>query len=117
MNRTYPFDPSLKHHLLIAAGIAIWVFVLLYLTEPLDVNELTASEKLKYLPLYGLFASFCYACLLPLQQRLYSQAGQQWRLISEVSIILSLTLFAFIVTRLIYFYIVMDRHPNAYSIF
>lgn len=116
MNKPYPFDPSVRHHLLIAAGLAIWVFVFLYFTEPLDVNEFGPQEKLLYLPLYGVFASLCYLLSLPFQQRWYQQRGRIWSLASELLYFVFLTVLAFIVVRLTYFYIVMGSHPNAYTI-
>jgi len=67
LNKKYPFDSSIKHHFIIAFGLAIWIFLFLYFTEPLDVSELTNSEQLIYLPLYGLLGAFCYVLFLPIQ--------------------------------------------------
>ena len=71
LNKKYPFDPSIKHHLIIALGLAIWIFMFLYFTEPLDVSEFQKSEKLIYLPLYGLLGAFCYLVFLPIQNYIY----------------------------------------------
>ena len=67
LNRPYPLDPSIKHHLLIALGLAVWIFLFLYLTEPLDVNEFGEKEKLIYLPFYGLAGAVVYLLSLVVQ--------------------------------------------------
>ena len=46
--KPYPFDPSIKHHLLISLGLDLWIFIFLYATEPLDVNEFSDADKLVY---------------------------------------------------------------------
>ncbi len=94
----------------------VWVFVFLYFTEPLDVGELTNEEKLIYLPIYGLFNSFCYALTLPFQYWWWKRNKKQWLLVSEVIQLLILITSAFVVSRLVYYYIVIGAHPNAYSI-
>ena len=86
----FPFDPSLRHHLFIAVGLFLWVFVFLFFTEPLDIKELYFDEKLLYLPVYSLVASFGYLLLLPLQSWLYAYNARVWKLSSEL-----LMLFAF----------------------
>lgn len=116
MNKRYPFDPSFKHHLLIAAGLTIWVFAFLFFTEPLDVGELTDKEKLLYLPVYGLFNSACYVLNLPFQYWWWRKQKQKWSLTAELLQIGLLTVTCFLVSRLVYYYIVMDAHPNAYTL-
>lgn len=116
MKRTYPFDPSLKHHVFIAAGIALWVFTFLFFTEPLDVAELEPSEKLSFLPLYGLFAAFCYLLVLPLQTFLYQRQQKTWGFQSELMLWAAIFLIGFLLTRSVYYYIVMNQHPNAYGL-
>ncbi|OEK03689.1 transcriptional regulator [Roseivirga sp. 4D4] len=117
MKSKYPFDPSLKHHLFVAFGIAVWVFVFLYFTEPLDVSELSSSEKLLYMPLYGIFTSICYLLTLPFQQWLFKSNNQRWSLGSELLQFLVLVVLGFVITRSVYYYIVMDQHPNAYTLY
>ncbi len=116
MKKSYPFDPSLKHHLLIALGLVIWVFVFLYFTKPLDVTEFGPREQLIYLPLYGVFASLCYLASLPFQYWLYKRQGQKWSVGSELGQFFFLFVFAFVVVRVVYFYIVMDSNPYSYTI-
>lgn len=112
----YPFDPSLKHHLLISLGLAVWVFVFLYFTEPLDVGELGTQEKLLYLPLYSVFTSVCYLLTLPFQYWLYRKRNLKWSIGSELIQFLFLIVLGFVITRSVYFYVVVDQHPNAYTI-
>ena len=116
MKSKYPFDPSLKNHLLIGLGMAVWVFAFLYFTEPLDVSEFSSSEKLLYMPLYGIFASFCYLITLPFQNWLYKKSKQKWTIGNELLQFLFLVVLGFLITRSIYYYIVIDQHPNAYTI-
>lgn len=112
----YPFDPTFKSHLLVALGLTVWIFVFLYATEPLDVSELTSSEKWLYLPLYGLFCSLCYLIIFPIQQWVHKKTNQIWYLRSEVFLLLILIALTFLASRMVYFYIVMDQHPNAYTL-
>lgn len=96
--------------------MAVWVFVFLYFTEPLDVSEFSSSEKLLYMPLYGVFASFCYLITLPFQTWLYKRTDLKWSIGNELLQFLFLIVLGFIVTRSVYYYIVMDQHPNAYTL-
>tara|TARA_R110001592_G_scaffold33835_4_gene116846 strand:+ start:798 stop:1598 length:801 start_codon:yes stop_codon:yes gene_type:complete len=116
LKQHYPFDPSIKHHVLIALGLAVWVFVFLFFTEPLDVSELERDQKLIYLPLYGFFVSVCYLLTLPFQYWLYKRNSSRWSIQSELLQQLTMIVLAFIVSRLVYYYIVMGAHPYAYTI-
>ena len=69
----YPFDPSIKHHIIIGFGLSVWIFLFLYFTEPLDVNELDAIQKLIYLPIYGLICGACYSVFIPFQVFLFKK--------------------------------------------
>ena len=86
----YPFDPSIKHHIIIGFGLSVWIFLFLYFTEPLDVNELDAVQKLIYLPIYGLICGACYSVFIPFQVFLFKKEKQFWSLISELLFILTL---------------------------
>lgn len=99
-----------------AIGLAIWVFVFLFFTEPLDVSEFSAQEKLLYMPLYGVFTSVCYLLTLPFQYWLYGKNNLKWSIGSELLQFLFLIILGFLITRSVYFYIVIDQHPNAYTI-
>ncbi len=114
LNKKYPFDPSLKHHFIIALGLAIWIFVFLYFTEPMDVNEFNASEKLIYLPLYGILGAFAYLIFLPFQYYLYNKNTKQWNIKEELLFFIVLSLLTVILLRLFYLYIVVPGEPNPY---
>lgn len=116
INLKYPFDDSIKHHFFIALGLAIWIFLFLYFTEPLDVSEFYDSEKLIYLPIYGLIGGCCYAAFLPFQACLFRCKAQQWTIGSEFIFLFTFSLVSSIVSRLYYYYIIMIDEPNPYTL-
>ena len=116
MNKSYPFDPSLKHHLAIAFGLAIWIFVFLYFTEPLDVHEFGTQEKLIYLPFYGLTGAISYIITLPFQRWLLQRSNGNWSLSNELFFFLVFIGIALIVTRSVYLYIIVLGEPNPYTL-
>ncbi|MDG1276546.1 MAG: LytTR family DNA-binding domain-containing protein [Algoriphagus sp.] len=115
LKQKYPFDPSLKHHLIIALGLAVWIFVFLFFTEPLDVSQLDSREKLIYLPIYGLFGSICYLICLPFQFW-WLLKMRSWLVSAEFIFFSLLFIVSFISTRSIYYYLVVDADPYAYPI-
>lgn len=115
MKRLYPFDPLIKHHILISLLLSIWVFVFLYFTEPLDVNELSNTEKLLFLPGYGIVAGFCYLIFLPFQNFLYFKLKKQWKIFSELSFIITFCVVTTIIARCYYLYIVVVNEPNPHT--
>ncbi|MEM5564787.1 LytTR family transcriptional regulator DNA-binding domain-containing protein [Psychroserpens sp. AS72] len=116
MLKKYPFDPSLKHHLLIALGLAIWIFVFLYFTEPLDVSDLNTTEKLSFLPGYGILGALLYIVVLPFQKWLLKRNSSQWTLLSEITLLLVFCIISILVIRLYYLQIIVDWHPNRYDL-
>jgi len=112
----YPFDPSIKHHLLIALGLAVWIFAFLYFTEPLDVNEFGDREKLIYLPMYGLIGGICYSLFIPFQNWLYKRSKECWNLGLEFLFLLTFILISATFARLYYLFVVVAREPNPYSL-
>lgn len=114
--KTYPFDSSIKHHLLVALALAIWIFVFLYFTEPLDVHEFNDTQKLTYLPFYGLLGAICYIAMLPLQQLLYKKANKGWSLKNEILFNSVFVIFSFIVVRSFYLYVIMADERNPYEL-
>ena len=116
MKRSYPFDPSVKHHLAIAFGLAVWIFVFLYFTEPLDVHEFGDREKLIYLPFYGLTGAISYLITLPFQNWLFKRNNGKWSLRNELLFFLAFISIALIVTRSVYLYIIVWREPNPYTL-
>lgn len=113
---SYPFDPSLKHHLLIGLSLSIWIFCFLYFTEPLDVNEFGDTEKLIYLPIYGLIGGICYSLFIPFQKFLYRKQKQRWTLILEIIFLSTFILISATFARLYYLLVVVAREPNPYSL-
>ncbi|WP_458626641.1 LytTR family DNA-binding domain-containing protein [Winogradskyella sp. PC D3.3] len=116
MKRLYPFDPLIKHHIIISLLLASWVFVFLYFTEPLDVNELSNNEKLVYLPSYGLVVGFCYLLFLPFQTYLYHRLKKQWLIFSELSFILTFCIVTITISRCYYLFVVVANEPNPYTL-
>ncbi|MBW1297350.1 LytTR family DNA-binding domain-containing protein [Aquimarina litoralis] len=116
MNIRFPFDPSIKHHLLIALGLAIWIFIFLYFTEPLDVNEFGPSEKLIYLPFYGIVGAICYISLLPIQQVLFKKNNDHWSLLQEIIFLSLFIILGLILSRSFYLYVVMHDEQNPYTL-
>ncbi|RFN58278.1 LytTR family DNA-binding domain-containing protein [Marixanthomonas ophiurae] len=114
LNTTYPFDPFMKHHLLVALGLVIWIFTFLYLTEPLDVNELTNIEQLIYLPIYGLVGGIAYFFMMPFQNWLCKNTT--WTIGKELLFILCFSMLAFIIARGVYLYIIVSGEPNPYGV-
>ena len=116
MKRLYPFDPLLKHHILIGLLLAVWVFVFLFFTEPLDVSELPDKDKLIFLPGYGLVVGICYLLFLPFQYFLYKRQKRLWFIISEIIFIAVFAIVTICIARNYYLYVVVANEPNPYSL-
>ncbi|MFD1061792.1 LytTR family DNA-binding domain-containing protein [Winogradskyella litorisediminis] len=116
MKKNYPFDPLIKHHIVIGFITSIWVFVFLFFTEPLDVSELPVNEKLIFLPGYGLIAGLGYILYLPIQNLLFQKSNKQWTILSEVLFLFSFSLVAITIARLYYLYVVVANEPNPYDL-
>lgn len=114
--KKYPFDASLKHHLLVGLALAIWIFIFLYFTEPLDVNEFGDREKLIYLPFYGLIGALCYIIMLPLQSYLYKRSQKQWSLKNEIIFNLAFITFSFVMARVYYINVIVYGESNPYTL-
>ncbi|MAZ71613.1 MAG: transcriptional regulator [Flavobacteriaceae bacterium] len=117
LKKPYPLDPLLKHHILIALGLAIWIFLFLALTEPLDTDEFIGIEKLTFLPLYGLGGAIAYLLILPLQVFLYNRNTKKWMLWSELLFFFLMFLFGLVLLRTIYLYVVVPGAQNPYSLY
>lgn len=111
MNNKYPFDPSIKHHIIIALGLAIWIFVFLFFTEPLDVHVFSDSEKMIYLPLYGLLGAVCYLLFLPIQHLLFKKNDNNWFVKTEIIFFLIFIFIGIVATRLFYLYVIVPGEP------
>ncbi|REE25829.1 LytTR family transcriptional regulator [Winogradskyella pacifica] len=113
----YPFDPKLKHHIIIGLLLAVWIFIFLYFTEPLDVNQFNNNEKLLYLPGYGLLGGLCYVTFLPLQYYLYKSFKTSWTILNEVIFLLIFSVISITVTWFYYLEIIMmyEQNPNTFG--
>ena len=116
LNSKYPFDPLLKHHLIIALGLVIWIFVFLFFTEPLDVNTLNSQEKPLFLIGYGLIGGLCYIVFLPVQNYLYKLKNNIWTLKSEFLFISIFSFCSVLIARLYYLYVIMANDRNPYDL-
>ena len=116
MHRKYPFDPSVKHHLIIALGLAVWIFVFLYYTEPLDVHEFRDDEKLIFLTGYGFIGGFCYLLFLPFQYVIFNKNNKNWTVLSELFFLFILSFCTIAVSRLYYLFVIMANERNPYEL-
>ncbi|OJJ22370.1 hypothetical protein BKI52_06720 [marine bacterium AO1-C] len=109
------YSHSFKHQLLIGAAISVWIWLFLFVTEPLDVRELSYQEKLQFLMGYALLLWVSYSLTIPAQRKLYRLKKAQWTVGLEL---LTLLLFSVIMYSLAYsFYrlIVVPNEPNPYT--
>jgi len=109
------YSHSLKHQFLIGAAISVWIWLFLFVTEPLDVRELSYNEKLQFLTGYALLLWVSYSLTIPVQRKMYRIKKMHWTLGLEA---LTLLLFSGIMYSLAYgFYrlIVVPNEPNPYT--
>ncbi|UAM99412.1 LytTR family transcriptional regulator [Polaribacter litorisediminis] len=116
MHKKYPFDSSIKHHIIIALGLAIWIFIFLYFTEPLDVSEFRDDEKLWFLIGYGFIGGFCYLLFLPFQYIILKKNDAKWTLLSEITFLFTFSFCTIAIARLYYLYIIMANEQNPYDL-
>ncbi|HBR54506.1 MAG TPA: LytTR family transcriptional regulator, partial [Flavobacteriaceae bacterium] len=102
----------MKHHIIIALGLALWVFLFLVLTEPLDTDVFSTTEKLTYLPLYGIAAALTYLLIVPLQYALLKWYQQRWTLLAEILFLTSIIFIGFLLARFVYLYFIVPDEPN-----
>lgn len=116
MNRKYPFDPAIKNHFIIALGLAIWIFIFLYFTEPLDVNRLGETNKFLFLIGYGFIGGISYLLFLPFQYFIFHKNDKTWTILSEFLFLFCLTFSLIIIARLYYLYVIMANDRNPYEL-
>ncbi|MFD2528545.1 LytTR family DNA-binding domain-containing protein [Polaribacter marinaquae] len=114
--RKYPFDPSIKNHCIVAFGLAIWVFIFLFYTEPFDVNQFKDDEMPLYMSLYGLLVGTCYLVFIPIQEILFKKYKENWYVISEILFLLTYVIISIIAARLFYLYAVVPGEPYPYTL-
>lgn len=115
--KKYPFDPSVKHHFIIAGGLAIWIFLFLFLTEPLDISELNLAQQLFFLPLYGVVGAITYLIFIPIQQLIYRKNKEKWYLKSELLFLIIFLILGAVFARIFYLYVVVLGEPNPYKLY
>ena len=114
--KTYPYDPTVKHHLILAVALGAWIFTFLYVTQPLDVKELDRDDQLYYLPIYALVGTLSYLLIFPTQYLIKKFFYGQWTLLHELGFLLVLVSIGLLGAWNYYFYGVMESHPNSYSL-
>lgn len=102
--------------MLIAVGLAIWIFMFLALTEPLDTSEFKGVEKLLYLPVYGIAGALAYLLILPLQRLIYKKSNKTWTLLSELAFGACIFIIGLLLSRAVYLYIIVPGEKNPYTL-
>ncbi|WP_452601455.1 LytTR family transcriptional regulator DNA-binding domain-containing protein [Pontimicrobium sp. MEBiC06410] len=116
MNKNYPFYSILQNHLWITLGLALWVFLFLYFSEPFDINRFSENEKIFLLPIYALIQGICYSIPLLYQNFVYRKQ-QQWFFKNEAVFLILLISIGAILNFLFYKIIIVDNDPGTYSFF
>lgn len=116
LNKKYPFDSSIKHHIIIAFSLAIWIFIFLFFTEPLDVNTLNDNDKPIFFTGYGLIGGLSYLLFLPFQYFIFKKNDNKWTVKSEILFLFIFCFCAVTVARLFYSYVIMANDRNPYDL-
>lgn len=116
MKKQYPFHKNIQNHFCVALGLSIWVFMFLYLSEPFDVNNFSTSEKLTFLPVYGLIEGLCYAIPLIYQHRV-TKNQKAWYLKNEVIYLISLIGVGALMNYLFYRHAIVPDEEGVYTYF
>lgn len=113
MKSQYPLGRDISTHLWVAMGLAVWVFLFLYLSEPFDINRFTPTEKWVLIPLYGIIQGICYAIPLWYQFRV-TESKRLWSLLNECVFLLMTVLLGAIFNYLFYKNAVVYGDEDAY---
>lgn len=116
MIRKYPFDPTIKHHIILALALGVWIFVFLYVTQPLDVKELDPDDQLYYLPFYALVGTVSYLLIFPTQYLIRKFFSGPWTILHELGFLIVLIGVGWAGAWNYYYYGVIEQHPNSYSL-
>ena len=93
-------NPSIKHHLIIASFISLWLFIFAFIIKPFDDGTINFQSWLLISIGFSILAFVCYAILAFLQKKIYDKA-QKWNVKLEL---LSLFFYYFIYLIGIYAY-------------
>lgn len=82
----YKLNPSIKHHLVIAILISLWLFVFAFIIRPFDDG--TINFRAWFLISFGfsVMAFLCYGLLAFIQKNFYERIGK-WNISLEISAI------------------------------
>lgn len=114
MKSHYPLHKNIKNHLWIALGLAVWIFVFLYLSEPFEIYEFTTAEKWALLPIYGGIEGVCYAVPLWYQVKIIANKGQ-WTVVNEIIFLLMVVVIGAVLNFLFYTNVVVYEDEIGYS--
>ncbi|MEN2415742.1 LytTR family DNA-binding domain-containing protein [Flavobacterium mesophilum] len=93
-------NPSIKHHLIIASFISMWLFIFAFIIKPFDDGTINLKSWLLISIGFSGLAFVCYAILAFLQKKIYDKT-QKWNVKLEL---LSLFFYYFIYLIGIYAY-------------
>ena len=114
MNKRYPLHQKISYHFWIAIGLAIWVFVFLYLSEPFDIHKFSNTEKWTLLPLYGLIEGICYAIPLVYQSSVFKK-NQNWHVSNELLFLIIVIILGALINFIFYKTAVVYNEEGTYS--
>jgi hypothetical protein len=82
----YKLNPSIKHHLVIAILISLWLFVFAFIIKPFDDG--TINFRAWFLISFGfsVMAFVCYGLLAVIQKNFYKRIGK-WNISLEITAI------------------------------
>ena len=98
-------------------GLALWIFIFLYFTEPLDVDEFGDKEKLIYLPGYSILGGLSYLFFIPIQTILHKKSNKTWTLFNEFFFLIIFSIVTISFARLYYLFAIVPNEPNPYPLF
>lgn len=112
MKKEYPLNKNIKNHLLLGITLCLWVFVFLFFAEPFDIHKFTTTEKLIFLPVYGVIQGICYCLPIWYQNKFKNSV---WRVKNELIFIVLMIVVGFGINFLFYKNIVAYNEPDTYE--
>ena len=96
-----PLNLSHKFHLKLALFISIWGVIFLVIISLFDVANLSFTERLLLMSIYGLILFLSYILIIPVQSWLYKKV-EKWTVLTELCILLIFGAFVLIASFLYY---------------
>lgn len=112
MKKEYPINKNNLNHLWLALILCIWVFVFLFFAEPFDIHKFTITEKITFLPVYGIIQGVCYYLPIWYQNKFNDSV---WYVKNELTFILLMIGIGFVVNFLFYKNIVAYNESDTYE--